>query len=239
LREALRALGPYFALEPPSATPGWLPVAALVDSPEGLLHRAAAVREALGGDQVPRRVAVSVAQLGLVARLLAPSFGAAVLERRLLDPYGGWWRPVLGGAMPLALSDEALAGPVVSGDLAAALHLQLVDEVLAPVVAHGVALSVSPQVLWGNVASAVNGAATMVARTVPSLAPACASLAADLLDLGALRGTSIGGPDVPGVTGVRFRRRSCCLLYRLGPSAPKTVCGDCVLVGVKSDAVGQ
>jgi ferric iron reductase protein FhuF len=166
-----------------------------------------------------------VAQLGIVARLLAPSFAAAVLERRLLDPYGGWWRPQVGGAMPLALGDEALAGPVVTGDLATALHVHVVDEVVAPLVAYGTALSVSPQVLWGNVASAVNGAATMVAAVRPELTGAAAALATGLLSQGPLLGTS----NVPGVAEVRFRRHSCCLLYRLSPREQRQVCGDCVL----------
>jgi ferric iron reductase protein FhuF len=85
-------------------------------------------------------------------------------------------------------------------------------------------LSVSPKVLWGNVASGVNGAASMVGRARPDLAVRSRALATGLLDLPVLRGTATGMP------GMDFRRRSCCLLYRLGPAAPKAVCADCVIM---------
>jgi ferric iron reductase protein FhuF len=84
------------------------------------------------------------------------------------------------------------------------------------------AMAVSPQVLWGNVASAVNGAATMIAAARPDLASPAARAAATLLGQPVLAGTYQGRP----LTG--FRRRNCCLIYRLSPSAP-AYCGDCVL----------
>ena len=34
-----------------------------------------------------------------------------------------------------------------------------------------------------------------------------------------------------GEPGAGFRRRNCCLIYRLAPSAPAVVCGDCILRG--------
>lgn len=239
LREALRALGPYFTVELPSDLAGWQPVSALIASPEPLLRRAAVVREALGGNDVPQRVALSVAQLGIVARLLAPSFGAAVLEGRLLDPYGGWWRPEVGGPMPLALADEDLARPVVEGDLASAVYEHVVDRVVAPLVGHAAEQSLSTRVLWGNVASAVTGAASMVAQARPALAVHAIELATGLLHRGSLRGTVETVTEVPGVTGVRFRRRSCCLLYTLVSDLPRNVCGDCVLLGVNRNGLGE
>jgi ferric iron reductase protein FhuF len=39
-----------------------------------------------------------------------------------------------------------------------------------------------------------------------------------------LRGTATG------LVGVDFRRRSCCLLYRLAPAGARSLCGDCVIV---------
>jgi ferric iron reductase protein FhuF len=84
------------------------------------------------------------------------------------------------------------------------------------------AMAVSPRVLWGNVASAVNGAATMIAAARPDLAAPAAGAAAALLGLPVLAGTYQGRPLTS------FRRRNCCLIYRLSPERP-AYCGDCVL----------
>ena len=84
------------------------------------------------------------------------------------------------------------------------------------------AMTVSPRVLWGNVASAVNGAATMIAAARPDLAGPAAETAAAMLANPALTGTYQGRP----LRG--FRRRNCCLIYRLSPERP-AYCGDCVL----------
>ena len=83
-------------------------------------------------------------------------------------------------------------------------------------------MAVSPRVLWGNVASAVNGAATMIAAARPDLAGPAAEAAAAMLAHPALTGTYQGRP------GAAFRRRNCCLIYRLSPGRP-AYCGDCVL----------
>jgi ferric iron reductase protein FhuF len=83
-------------------------------------------------------------------------------------------------------------------------------------------MSVSPRVLWGNVASAVNGAAAMIAATRPDLAGPAAETASAMLANPALTGTFQGRP----LRG--FRRRNCCLIYRLSPERP-AYCGDCVL----------
>jgi hypothetical protein len=84
-------------------------------------------------------------------------------------------------------------------------------------------MAVSPQVLWGNVASAANGAATMIAAARPDLAAAAASAAAAVLRYPDLAGTYQGSP------GAGFRRRNCCLIYRLSPPGPDRYCEDCVL----------
>jgi ferric iron reductase protein FhuF len=83
-------------------------------------------------------------------------------------------------------------------------------------------MAVSPRVLWGNVASAVNGAATMIAAVRPDLTGPAAEAAAAMLRYPPLAGTYQGHP----LRG--FRRRNCCLIYRLSPERP-AYCGDCVL----------
>lgn len=226
-REVLAAFGPWFGLDRPTAD--WRPLSELLASPLPLAERAAAVRVALGGDGVPPRVATSVAQLGVVARLVAPAFGAAVLWGRLPDLSRGWWRPEIGGPMPLALADEDLLGP----DCADVAENYINDILLRPVrdiVGLAGAMSVSPQVLWGNVASGLNGAAAMVGKARTDLETSAVTLATELLSRPPLSATSTRSPAGD------FRRRSCCLLYRLAPTSraqrATALCGDCVLAQV-------
>jgi ferric iron reductase protein FhuF len=81
---------------------------------------------------------------------------------------------------------------------------------------------VSARILWGNAASAVHGAATVLAANRPDRAAPARQLAALLLARPPLRGTGTWTADGG------FRRRSCCLIYRAA-AAPEAICGDCVL----------
>jgi FhuF 2Fe-2S C-terminal domain len=85
------------------------------------------------------------------------------------------------------------------------------------------ALRVSPHVLWGNVASAVNGAAGMIAAVRPQDAARAHAIAGLLTDRSALRGTGVRTPAGA------FRRRGCCLIYRAAPGGSGALCGDCAL----------
>ena len=226
----LAALGPYFAVDVhrPGAPlrPPWQPLGELVSSPDALAGRIGEVRERLAaaagcppGD-VEFRVAASIAQLGLCARLLSPALGAAAAGRALpVDIAQARWVPSLGGPFRLSLPDTVLEASTARTSTATA---GLLAGPIAQIVRVVQAMAVSPQVLWGNVASAVNGAATMIAAARPDLAASAAGAAATLLGQPVLAGTYQGRP----LTG--FRRRNCCLIYRLSPSAP-AYCGDCVL----------
>jgi hypothetical protein len=198
--------GPFFAVRtggPPG--PPWRPLPELVADPAVLAARIETVRAHLG----EVRVAASVAHLGVAARLVAPSLAHAVLDGRFLatGPADLWWRAELSGAFPLAVSGRTEDSPA---GLLAFLG-RLVDAVAG--------WSVSRRVLWDNVASAVNGATTMIGVARPDLAGRAVAVADELLALPPLRGTAVRHADG------RFRRRSCCLLYR----ANGTLCGDCVL----------
>ena len=231
LAARLAELGPYFAIQ--SREPGltrpdpWLPLAALLREPAVLTDRIGQVRDGLaaaGGrapGQVEFRVAASVAQLGVAARLLAPALGAEVLGAGLrLDPGQVWWVPELGGPFGLSVPATALGAPgpgPVRGLLAGP-----VTELAGAVAAR----SVSPRILWGNVASAISGAAAMISATRPDLAPRARAAAAAALEFPALAGAGDGPPGTAG-----FRRRSCCLIYRLAAVPGSGLCGDCVLSG--------
>ena len=82
-------------------------------------------------------------------------------------------------------------------------------------------VSVSPRVLWGNVASAVNGAAAQIASQRPDLSrPAWAAATA------LFASPRLGRERQP--PGPAFRRSSCCLIYKIS-GRREDVCGDCVL----------
>ena len=234
----LAALGPYFAIEThdpgePMAAP-WRPLTELLGSPAALRERAHQVRAALaraGGlepDQVELRVAASVAQLGLAARLIAPAFGVAVLERRGLgfDARQARWVPGDGSMFPLSLPAAALPDADLPDTAALSTDIEgrWLDGPIQDLVDGFAGLSVSGRILWGNVASAVNGAAAMLSRSQPGLRDRATAVADALLATPNLAGRHSGAPGGPG-----FRRHSCCLIYRAAPDGRGGYCGDCVL----------
>ena len=249
----LAALGPYFAVEvhrPGSPLrPPWQSLGELTVSPGALAGRIGEVRGRLAAAAgypdaaVEFRVAASIAQLGLCARLLSPALGAAATGRTLpVDVGQARWVPALGGPFRLSLPEAAVLGAAVPGAavpgaavpgaavpeaaVAAEAGTTATDALLAGPITQIVraveAMAVSPRVLWGNVASAINGAAAMIAAARPDLAGPAAETAAAMLANPALTGTFQGRP-LQG-----FRRRNCCLIYRLSPERP-AYCGDCVL----------
>jgi hypothetical protein len=201
--QLLSHLGPFFAVsiqqQPPQ--PPWRPLATLAE-PGALDERIAEVRRAL--DCSPR-VAASVAQLGLVARLVSPALGAAVELGSDLDLAAGHWKPPLGSTFELAVPPPS---PTV--DPVAGLQAVLDGPVAAVSAECARRGRVSPRVLRGNVAAALNGAALLLGpRSYP------------------LAGTVLAG--IPGErtpVGAAFARNSCCLIYR-APGRGR--CADCVL----------
>lgn len=242
--EALAAAGgagPYFTLEPWAEGAGWRPAILLATDPAVLAswvsHARAVIagRAGLAAEEVAERVAASIVFLGLAARLVSPPLGAAVLGGVVPDLTldNVWWRPVDGGPVPLAagpvtgqeIGDAASDGQL--DDAAALLSERCVQGMAGPVAgAFQARFRLSPLVLRGNIASALAGAAGMLARSFPDRAETAGQLTARVLDLGLLRGTGeLVRPDASQPR--RFLvRRSCCLYYRV-PGAG--TCGDCVL----------
>ena len=217
----LASLGPFFAVEThvsgQLAPPPWQQMTTLIDGTAALEARVQAVRTALA-DRVNRRpediairVVASVAHLGLIARLLAPAIGALALGRRVaMSPDELWWQNHLGGPYPLSVTvDPATDSPLPCGAVEAITR------------AFAERYGVSERVLWGNVGSAANSAARLISTARPDLT-GTAHHAADsiLADPRIDKGASSAGPD--------FRRRSCCLIYRIADDRT-TICGDCIL----------
>ena len=79
----------------------------------------------------------------------------------------------------------------------------------------------APGLLAGNIASALVGASRALLSARPDLREPIVDITISLLDTGRLAGS---GTIISGELG--FRRRSCCLFYRI-PNGGK--CGDCPL----------
>lgn len=201
---------PFFALEAaPRSTDGWRTVADLATDRDLLRRKVTATATAL--DTQDLRVAASVDHLGTCARIASPLLHFVGTRSAAPDvaPDRLWWRPARPGPIRLA----ATLAPVAPATPEAVLE-RIVDGVLAPLVpSYGSAYQVSPQVLWGNVASALDGARKAIAATEVD------GIVRAVLGLGELARTAERLPPA-------FRRTSCCLFYRLPGGG---LCGDCVL----------
>ncbi|MBQ0889824.1 (2Fe-2S)-binding protein [Streptomyces sp. RM72] len=192
------------------------------DRTDPLGHRVRKVTVALGAPET--RVAASVAQQGLAARLWSVSLACAVLYGRVpdLDPRLLHWDPEASAPDDLWLT-EVHALP---GDTATVAEVVL-DTHLAPLTeAVHARYGVARGLLRGNAASALTGAGRELERWArrqgrTDTAARARTLTAELLAHPLLAGTGT-------LTGTSFRRRSCCLYYRVPGGG---VCGDCCFPG--------
>lgn len=232
LRTAAR-VGPYFAVDLEAEGSSWHPLAELVDDGAVLGDRVAAVRATLAHrtgldvDGLDERAVASLHHLALAARLIAPTFATAVLTGTVpvLDVPRVRWQETVGGPIPVAFFDPLAATADRPAQLAALLDAHVIQTVVAPLVdAFGTRFRVSGKVLWGNVASALGGAATMLTAAKGEHA---LRVAEELLDHGSLRGHGRYVRPWPARPERFFVRHSCCLFYRIPGGG---TCADCVLV---------
>jgi hypothetical protein len=262
VRAALRAtarIGPFFVLEVDGlAGQGCLPAAEWFGA--GLAHWLDETARQLGSREP--RVTASIAQLGFAARLWSPVLGCALahgIVPDLADLMVSAERPVRlavprpdGWLAPTGRQLADLGHLTVSrqlGQLAAALPVPL-----------------AAGLLRGNSASAMIGALGVLARAMPAGRDQAVAVARALLASAELRGAGTLGAGTPGAgtpgagagapgtgtpgtgtasagtpgTGLpEFRRRSCCLYYRVPGGG---LCGDCCLArrpnGRPADADG-
>ncbi|MFC5799880.1 (2Fe-2S)-binding protein [Streptomyces formicae] len=216
--EELSSIGGFFALRTGEPGDGHRPLGRLYAGGRApLITRVDLVAARLRTPE--RRVAASVAQLGLAARLWSTALGPAALygEFPEPDPAALWWDPALSTPDDLCLR-EVRPRPGTVEDIREAVqygHLAPLAQALRNDV------RVSPRLLWGNAGSALAGALRELDRWArahgrPEVAARAAELTAGLLDHPDLAGT-VGGPSL--------RRTSCCLYYRCPGGG---LCGDCV-----------
>jgi FhuF 2Fe-2S C-terminal domain len=215
VRAALAAAaqaGPFFRLEVTAGArqSGWLPVLTLSDG--ALAGLTAQTARQLGTGE--RRVAASVLHLGLAARLWSPVLGCVLLRGVLpdLDTL------LIGSDLPgrFALADRRGSAGWLPGAVAETVRrpLAAIEQALPAGLPAGL--------LRGNSASAMAGALRVLIGHDPGLAAPAAELARTLLRTGALRGAG----TFTGAGGLAYRRRSCCLYYRVPGGG---LCGDCCL----------
>lgn len=202
----IRGLSPFFALDVGRPDAGWHDGGELLDGPAlpDALDRIAA-RYRTG----ERRVAASLFFLGYTARLLSPVVAARAVEGVAPDvrPANLWWRYGPDG-LQVRIKDPLRGVSVV--------------ESLEPVVAAVRAITpVARGLLWGNAASSMAGALRTISRS--GMAADCAALAEELFADPPLKDA---GGFIPFPGEVAYRRRSCCLYYRLDGGG---TCGDCPL----------
>ncbi len=176
---------------------------------------------------VDPRVAVSAVQVGLVSRLWSVGLASALLHGWVPDLSTSLLHVSAGHRSPVPLaSADPLAGRSVSGPVETVGALR--DLILAGSV-HDVDRAcarlgrTSARVMVSNTASALVNSGRMLVRRRPDLEAQVDAVVRGLLADRRLAG---GGSFPDG--GSQFRRRGCCLYYRLPGHG---LCPDCVLVG--------
>ncbi|MFJ8077578.1 (2Fe-2S)-binding protein [Streptomyces sp. NPDC096176] len=219
----ISTIGPYFtvATGPRPEAEGFRPMTDLYEDPDTLEECVGAVSGRLGTDQP--RVAASTLHLGTASRLWSVSLACAAFTGRIPDLGPGrlWWRLPASGPLDLWLPDprELEQNPYP------ALHHTVIVENLTPWADAVRRVSgVSPHTLYGNAASALIGAHRVLLARRPDTPLPVVPLVRALLDRPPLAGTGTYRADPAGP--LTFRRRNCCLYYRV-PGAG--TCGDCVL----------
>jgi len=213
------AIGPFFALGADATAAGWRPAADRYRPGSDPLP-------ARGGGQLADaepRVAASIQQLGYAARLWSPALGCGLLDSVVPDLASLQIREADGsGPARLALAEPRGWLADDPAQLAELCYREVVQAHLEPL-ARSLRGLLASGLLWGNAASAMAGALGVLVSAHPELRSQAAVVASALLDMGQLRGT--GQLDITGAR-LGFRRRSCCLFYRLPGGG---LCADCCL----------
>ena len=202
----VRGINPFFALDVGHPDETWLPGTALLEGP-ALKATIDAIATRYKAEEP--RVAASLFFLSYTARLLSPLTAADIpIDVR---PENLWWHHDMTNGLSVRI-DQPRLGPVAA-------------EALEPVVEaiQGVT-PVARGLLWGNAMSNIAGALKMVVRARMLTAEEAELRGARLMSAPPFEQA---GEFVPFPGEVTFRRRSCCLYYRVAAGGK---CGDCPLV---------
>lgn len=160
------------------------------------------------------RVSASLVQMSHASRLWSPVL-ACVVAHGVVPDLRGLQRADDGAALRLPVPE----GARLRGDRPAKLYRTVVEGHLERL-ADGLRVKVAPGLLYGNIASALVAATRALYSVQPQLRDDATLLARSLLETGRLAGTGTVKHNLA------FRRRSCCLYYRIGDGSK---CSDCAL----------
>ena len=223
--ELAAGLGPYFKWEPwDGDAEQWRPLTELLDV-DVVEERVEAARRTLvrmtglDAGEIGEREVASITFLGWASRLVSPVLGAIAVGGAMPLPELGLlrWRRVAGGPLPLAYAE------MIATDVPEEFPLGPVRAILEVVARR---FSLPEHLLWGNVASALGGAAGMIADASPEHAERAAAVVEGLLRREPLSGTAILERPDPERARWFLVRHNCCLYYRIPGGG---TCGDCVL----------
>lgn len=203
--------GGFFALGARGDATGWHPVVQSYSDGFADLVEATARRY----HTTELRIGASLVHLGHAARLWSPVLACA-LAHGVLPDLSNLQRANDGAHLRLP---EPVGAPVPAHrELPETLYRVVVRDHMEPSAA-GLRVKVAPALLSGNIASALVGASRALLSARPDLRQTIVETTSRLLDTGVLAGTGV-------LTGLDFRRRSCCLFYRVPGGG---TCGDCPL----------
>lgn len=207
----IASLGGFFAITVGGDPAGWVPVRRCYD--DGCADLVA--KTTAGYRTSDLRIGASLVQFSHASRLWSPLLGCA-LQYGVLPGLADLQRR--GTSTELRLP-EPLGEPVDAGtEMVRQLYRSVIVDHLEPLAA-GLRVKMAPRLLYGNAAAALVAAAAQLARARPELHYDVLDVTESLLATGELVGTG-------HLTGLTFRRRSCCLYYRV-PGGSN--CGDCAL----------
>lgn len=202
----VRGINPFFALDVGRPDESWLPGTALLHGP-ALKSTIDAIATRYQADEP--RVAASLFFLSYTARLLSPLTAANIpIDVR---PENLWWHYDRANGLSVRIDQPRLGPPAAVA--------------LAPVVeAIQATTPVASGLLWGNAMSNVAGALKMVVRARMLTAEEAEERGEQLMSAPPFEQA---GEFLTFPGEVTFRRRSCCLYYRVAAGGK---CGDCPLV---------
>lgn len=201
----------------------WLPCDRLVSDPDALGELARATAAGRGTDRDD--VAMSLLVQGYAFRIASVAVGAWLLGDAVLDVSPAGTAIAIGRHRPNAVRlDEPRL--VTTDDPLGALHPELVDGHLAPLVANAHrACRVGEALLWSNVGAACASAFGAFMGPLPDRHEEIRDRAAAFF--AAARGELAGsGHVVPVGTAWAWERKACCLWYR---TTDGSRCADCSL----------
>jgi hypothetical protein len=160
------------------------------------------------------RIGASLVHLGHAARLWSPVLACA-LGHGVIPDLSGLQRADDGARLrlPEPVGERVAPSPELLYRAVVQNHLERLEA--------GLRVKLAPGLLSGNIASALVGASRALLSVRPDLRQTIVGITSLLLGTGRLAGSGVINSADLG-----FRRRSCCLFYRM-PDGGK--CGDCPL----------